>query len=156
MLCYTVALSLRLCYNLFMKIKIVAIIGLFLLTACVPKQITIFKKYISKQNLVLSKLDKNSSNLDKINITITPNSEFESGTFKGFAGCNDYNGTFTLNRDYINFYIKNMGTKVCKNLDTESKYIHKLAKSKKIIIKGDKIFFEDKYENWLMTFKKAH
>ena len=151
----TVALKLILCYNLFMKLKITAIIGLIFIIGCTPRQIKIFKKHISEHNLTLSKLDNNISNIDSINITITPNKEFESGTFKGFAGCNDYNGTFTLNRDYINFALKDMGQRVCENLDIESKYIHKLVKSKKLVIKGKKIFFKDKNENWLLTFTNA-
>ena len=151
----TIALKLILCYNLFMKLKITAIIGLIFIIGCAPKQLSIFKKHISEHNLTLSKLDDNISNIDKINIIITPNNEFKGGTFKGFSGCNDYNGTFTLNRDYINFAIKDMGQRVCEKLEIESKYIHKLVESKKIVIQGKKIFFKDKNENWLMTFKKA-
>jgi len=150
----TIELNYIICYNFHMKYKITAFIGLFTLIGCSPKQVTIFKKYISEHNLTLTKLDDNSSYLTGTNIIIVPKEEFKNGTFKGFDGCNDYNGTFTLNRDYINFYIKEIDHNPCTEVDTENLYLKKLAKSKKILIKGEKIFFQDKNENWLMSFKK--
>ena len=150
----TIALKLILCYNLSMKLKIAILIGLIFFTACSPKQITIFKRYISNQKLKITKLDS-STKSDNMYIILTPQDKFTHGTFKGFAGCNNFKGTFTLNRDYINFFIQNIGQKVCDNLYRESIFIHKLAKTKQIYFENNRVIFEDKNSNWLMTFMRV-
>ena len=133
-----------------MKTKILLITAiLFLTVACAPKQITIFKRHISNKTLKLVAFDNNITTPNKVTIKILPNK-----TFKGFAGCNDYNGTYSLNRDYINFKIDKQGTKVCDNTYQEGIYIRSLVKSKKIIVQGKKIYFEDKNDKRLLLFKK--
>lgn len=133
-----------------MKTKIFTITTiLFVIVACAPKQITIFKRHISSKTLKLVAFDNNITVADNVVIKITPDKKF-----KGFAGCNDYNGTYSLNRDYINFKIDTQGTKVCDNTYQEGIYIRNLVKSKKIIVQGKKIYFEDKNDKRLLTFKK--
>ena len=133
-----------------MKTKILIVSTILLITiACTPKQIRIFKRHISGKTLKLVSMDKNITISDKVTIKISPDS-----TFKGFGACNDYNGTYLLNRDYINFKISNLGTKVCDNTYQEGIYIRDLVKSKKIVVQGKKIYFEDINEKKILQFEK--
>ena len=138
-------------YTYTMKTKILIIIATLLITiACSPKQITIFKKNIANRHLTLVSFDENVTVPKNVTIRIS-----SKNTFKGFGGCNDYNGTYTLNRDYINFKIIKLGTKVCDSTYQEGIYIRKLVKSKKIVVQGKKIYFESKDDKKLLTFKKT-
>ena len=137
-----------------MKTKILIVTAVLLtIIACTPKQITIFKRHISDKTLTLVSIDKNGIDgnttvPNNVTLKISPDS-----TFKGFGGCNDYNGTYLLNRDYINFKISNIGEKVCDNIYEEGIYIKKLVKSKKIVVQGKKIYFEDIDDKRLLLFK---
>ena len=132
-----------------MKTKILILTTTLLaVVACTPKQITIFKKHISNKTLKLVAMDQNMTIPKNITIKIAPDK-----TFKGFGGCNDYNGTYILNRDYINFKISNIKEKVCDNTYQEGVYIKNLVKSKQIVLKGKKIYFEDVNSKKLLLFK---
>lgn len=133
-----------------MKTKILTVCTALLITiACTPKQITIFKRHISNKTLTLVSMDENITIPNNVTLKISPDS-----TFKGFGGCNDYNGTYLLNRDYINFKISNIREKVCDNIYEEGIYIKKLVKSKKIVVQGKKIYFENIDDKRLLLFKK--
>ncbi len=66
------------------------------------------------------------------------------GSFKGFGGCNNYRGRYTINKDYIYFKLEDIDTEVCDNTYFEHLYYRKLVNTNQILIQGKKVYFHDK------------
>jgi len=121
---------------------------LFFILGC-TNQYKLFKCKIQDRKFFLESFANSSIQAPKnANITLG------NGTFEGFGGCNKFNGTFTMDKDYIHFKIKDIETKVCNQLYKERNYIKLIVKSTNLIIKGKKVLFNNQYDTTLMTFMR--
>jgi heat shock protein HslJ len=112
-------------------------------------QYKLFQTKIKDQNLFLESFGNLEESAPKKALLVLSN-----GTFKGFAGCNDYNGTFTMNRDFIHFKLQDVGVKVCNDSFEERQFLKYLVKSTNIVIQGKKVYFRDPDDKNLLIFKK--
>jgi len=112
-------------------------------------QYKLFKTKLKDQNLYLESFGNLEESAPKKAFIILSN-----GIFKGFAGCNDYNGTFTMNRDFLHFKLQDVGVKVCNDSLKEGQFLKYLVKSTNIIIQGKKVYFRNQKDENLLIFKK--
>jgi heat shock protein HslJ len=126
---------------------IIAIAALFFISC--TNQYKLFQTKLQDKNLFLESFGNLEESAPKNAIVVLSN-----GTFKGFGGCNDYNGVFTMNKDFIHFKLKDVGVKVCDDSLRESKYLKYLVKSTNIVIQGKKVMFRDSNDKNLLIFKR--
>ena len=120
----------------------------FLFIAC-TSQYKLFQSKIEGQNLFLEHFGNLEKDTPKNAVIVLYN-----GTFRGFGGCNDYNGTFTMNKDFIHFKLSDIGTKVCSESYKESEYFQELVKTTNLVIKGKRVLFKNRYNKTLLIFTK--
>ncbi len=108
-------------------------------------------KIENKKLILISIKDKNITKLTQNRAYIILNKNY---TFKGFSACNDFNGTFILNKEFIHFKINNINSKVCKNIYIQHNFLENLVQTNKIIIKNKKLYyFVDLNNTTLLVFK---
>ena len=129
----------------FMKYTIF-LIATLLIVGCSSKQDTLLRKHIFNQELHLLTMEANTRVPKGVTILIK-----SDGSFKGFGGCNNYRGRYTINKDYIYFKLEDIDTKVCDNTYFEHLYYGKLVNTNQIIIQGKKVYFHNK-ESRLLEF----
>ena len=78
----------------------------------------------------------------------------KESSFSGFGGCNDFNGTITLTKDFIIFKFKDIDTKVCEDIYLESKFIKAVSKTTNLVVKGKSLYFKNEDDNTLITLTR--
>ena len=121
---------------------------MLLLLGC-TSQYRLFREKIKDQNLFLEYFGDLEQEPPQNAVIVLSN-----GTFRGYGGCNDYNGTFSINRDFIHFKLNDIGTEVCDEIYKEREYLTKLVNSTNIFIKGKKILFTDRDKKTLLIYTK--
>jgi len=113
-------------------------------------QYSAIKKKVQDQNLFLEYFGdfKQASPKNAVIVLLSNN------TFRGYGGCNDYNGTFSMNKDSIHFKINDIGTEVCDEIYKEREYLNRLVNSTNILIKGKKVLFTNKNKEALLVYTK--
>ncbi len=118
-----------------------------LIVAC-SRTYQVFPKKIENKKLLLLAIEKSSVSPDsKAYIRI------EGDHFKAFSGCNDFNGTFEVNDEDLVFKVKDIDTNVCRYLPIQHSFLEHLVYTRKIIIKGNKVYFKNR-DKTLLIFKK--
>jgi len=112
-------------------------------------QYKLFRDKIQDQNLFLEQFGDAEKVPPRSAVIV-----LSKGEFKGFGGCNDYNGTYTMDKNYIHFKINDIGTEVCDELYKEREYINQLVKTTNILIKGNRVLFTNKNKEPLLIYKK--
>ena len=122
------------------------LIATFFIVGCSSKQDALLRKYIFNQELHLVKMEEKTTAPKGVTILIK-----RDGSFKGFGGCNNYRGRYSIDKDYIHFTIEDIDTEVCSNTYFEHRYFRKLVETNQILIQGKKVYFHDK-ESRLLEF----
>jgi len=82
-------------------------------------------------------------------IKLTKNFKFK-GKFSGFGGCNQFKGEYTVTSLYINFKLKEIGKKSCKNIEKEKRFINNILSTNHLYIQNYRLVFSTENHKELM------
>jgi len=112
-------------------------------------QYKLFKENLKDKSLFLERFGDIKNDPPKNAVIVLYN-----GGFKGFGGCNDYSGVLNVHKNYVQFKIVHLGTKVCEESYREREYLKTLVKTRYLVTKDDRVYFKDEDKNIILVFKK--
>jgi heat shock protein HslJ len=112
-------------------------------------QYKIFKDNLRGKNLFLERFGDIKKDPPRNALIVLYN-----GGFKGFGGCNDYSGVFTIKKRHVHFKIKYLGTQVCEESYREREYFKTLVKTTNLVIKNKRVYFMNDDDKILLVFKQ--
>jgi heat shock protein HslJ len=78
--------------------------------------------------------------------------KFENGTFQGFGGCNQFNGSYTVEKNRLRVKQITATEMFCEAIDTEELYLSSLQRATRYQILTDQMLMADG-EKPLLLFK---